>query len=187
MDPRSFNAPFIHAAQPRTYLMNPFWQDCLSRLAADLPTQQFNTWIKPLKLADEAEIPRLLAPNRFVLDWVREKFQPRIETLALHYFGQPTEIEISLNEQRSTTPLNSKANVVSQPTEIKAAIPVTPPARAASASCPSGSIPPLHLIVLSPVRPTSWRVLRPFRSLKIRVLLIIHCLFMAAWAWVKPT
>jgi chromosomal replication initiator protein len=129
LDPRSFNAPFIHVAQPRTYPMNPFWQDCLSRLAADLPTQQFNTWIKPLKLADEAEIPRLLAPNRFVLDWVREKFQPRIETLALHYFGQPTEIEISLGEQRNTAPITSKTNAAPQPAEIKAAVPATPPAR----------------------------------------------------------
>ncbi|BBP02579.1 chromosomal replication initiator protein DnaA [Sulfuriferula plumbiphila] len=84
--------------------MNEFWQSCLNHLAEDLPPQQFNTWIKPLKPALDGDSFRLLAPNRFVLDWVKEKFLVRIEGLALAYFGEPKEINLGLSEQVISSP-----------------------------------------------------------------------------------
>ena len=86
--------------------MNEFWQNCLNHLAEDLPPQQFNTWIKPLKPALDEDTFRLLAPNRFVLDWVKEKFLVRIEILALAYFGAPTEINLGLSEPAISSPRN---------------------------------------------------------------------------------
>ncbi|BBL69395.1 chromosomal replication initiator protein DnaA [Methylogaea oryzae] len=57
------------------------WEQCVDKLQNELPAQQFNTWIRPLQAVEgEAEL-RLLAPNRFVLDWVRQHFLPRIEEL----------------------------------------------------------------------------------------------------------
>jgi len=56
-------------------------------LQDELPSQQFNTWIKPLQI-DEAASPnelRLLAPNRFISNWVEEKFLNRIKELVGHY------------------------------------------------------------------------------------------------------
>jgi chromosomal replication initiator protein len=56
-------------------------------LQDELPSQQFNTWIRPLQI-DESAAPqelRLLAPNRFICDWVAEKFLNRIRELASHY------------------------------------------------------------------------------------------------------
>ncbi len=50
------------------------WQKCLNRLENELPEQQFNTWIRPLHAIEEAGALRLLAPNRFVLDWVRDHY-----------------------------------------------------------------------------------------------------------------
>lgn len=103
--------------------MNAFWQDCLTRLAQDLPPQQFNTWIKPLKLSLDDEALRLLAPNRFVLDWVKEKFLLRIEELALAYFGEPTEINLGLSEQVLSAP-RSRPAAVSE--EVAEAVGVAP-------------------------------------------------------------
>lgn len=103
--------------------MNAFWQDCLTRLAQDLPPQQFNTWIKPLKLSLDDEALRLLAPNRFVLDWVKEKFLLRIEELALAYFGEPTEINLGLSEQVLSAP-RSRPAAVSE--EVAEALGVAP-------------------------------------------------------------
>lgn len=103
--------------------MNAFWQDCLTRLAQDLPPQQFNTWIKPLKLSLDDEALRLLAPNRFVLDWVKEKFLLRIEELALAYFGEPTEINLGLSEQVLSAP-RSRPVAVSE--EVAEALGVAP-------------------------------------------------------------
>ena len=59
------------------------WDFCISSLQEELPQQQFNTWIRPLKLdaANAGEL-RLLAPNRFICNWVCEKFLGRINELA---------------------------------------------------------------------------------------------------------
>ncbi|MFP5506551.1 MAG: DnaA N-terminal domain-containing protein, partial [Gammaproteobacteria bacterium] len=56
----------------------PLWKKCLDRLETELPEQQFNTWIRPLHAVAEDQCLRLLAPNRFVLDWVREHFYEQI-------------------------------------------------------------------------------------------------------------
>lgn len=52
----------------------PIWKQCLSRLEGELPAQQFNTWIRPLQVVLENGTLHLLAPNRFVQDWIREKY-----------------------------------------------------------------------------------------------------------------
>ena len=57
------------------------WHKCLDRLQEELSSQQFNMWIRPLQAEAEGEDVRLLAPNRFVLDWVNEKFLSRITEL----------------------------------------------------------------------------------------------------------
>jgi chromosomal replication initiator protein len=56
------------------------WRLCSDHLEQELSAQQFNTWIRPLQaVEDDAQI-RLLAPNRFVLDWVRNHYLDTIET-----------------------------------------------------------------------------------------------------------
>ena len=57
------------------------WESCLERLEGELTPQQFNTWIRPLQAIEEDNNIRLLAPNRFVLDWINEKYLVRINTL----------------------------------------------------------------------------------------------------------
>ena len=57
------------------------WQKCLSALQEELPAQHFNMWIRPLQCVVENNILTLYAPNRFVLDWVRDKYVDRINAL----------------------------------------------------------------------------------------------------------
>ena len=54
------------------------WNQCTRVLQAELPEQQFNTWIRPLQAVDEGSVLRLLAPNRFVIDWVQQHYLERI-------------------------------------------------------------------------------------------------------------
>ena len=54
------------------------WQECVDCLKAELPSQQFNTWIRPLHVELDSSVLRIFAPNRFILDWVKGKFLPRI-------------------------------------------------------------------------------------------------------------
>jgi chromosomal replication initiator protein len=57
------------------------WQKCLEQLQAEFPVQQFNTWLRPLQPEARGEIFVLLAPNRFVVDWVKKNFYSRIREL----------------------------------------------------------------------------------------------------------
>ncbi len=54
------------------------WNQCIRVLQAELPEQQFNTWIRPLQAVDDGGILRLLAPNRFVVDWLQQHYMERI-------------------------------------------------------------------------------------------------------------
>lgn len=57
------------------------WQRCSVFLQDEIPVQQFNTWIRPLQPSVEHDRLRLLAPNRFVRDWVQDKYLDRIRDL----------------------------------------------------------------------------------------------------------
>ena len=47
------------------------WSQCIRSLEAEFSEQQFNTWIRPLQPVEDGQILKLLAPNRFVVDWVQ--------------------------------------------------------------------------------------------------------------------
>ena len=81
--------------------MSEFWSACLSQFERDLPAQQFNAWIKSLRLEDENGTPhtlRLVAPNRFVLKWVRERYLPRIEAISRNFYDEPVTINLDVEE-----------------------------------------------------------------------------------------
>ncbi|MCX8048235.1 MAG: chromosomal replication initiator protein DnaA [Methylohalobius sp.] len=59
--------------------MSELWNRCIQKLENEIPTQQFNTWIRPLQAVENGSELKLLAPNRFVLDWVKEHFIDKIE------------------------------------------------------------------------------------------------------------
>ena len=81
--------------------MDPFWEQCLGRFQGELPASQFNTWIKPLRLETRGEALHLVAPNRFVLQWIKDRFLTRIEVMGAEYFDRPVQFVLSLEEKRN--------------------------------------------------------------------------------------
>ncbi len=82
-------------------MSDAIWSHCLENLRDELPSQQFHMWIRPLRLESESEAQiHLIAPNRFVKDWVNDKFLKQInnalETLT---GGIPPEVSISIAGQ----------------------------------------------------------------------------------------
>lgn len=69
-------------------LADPVWQRCLDRLQDELPSQQFNTWIRPLQAEQCAAGLTLHAPNRFIRDFVSDRFAGRIGELLRELQGQ---------------------------------------------------------------------------------------------------
>jgi len=72
------------------------WNACLSAFERELTPQQFATWIRPLSAEPGQGSLKLRAPNRFVLQWVKDRFGSRIAALAREATGEPVSIEYSL-------------------------------------------------------------------------------------------
>ncbi len=85
------------------------WQRGCEQLAADLPEQQFNTWIRPLSACegDDLAVVAVQVPNRFKLDWIRSQYAARIEAALSRVAGQPVRLELTL-APRSDAPSTSR-------------------------------------------------------------------------------
>ncbi len=130
-------------------MSNDLWQQGCARLAAELPEQQFNTWIRPLPPADvadegDAAVVSLKVPNRFKLDWIRSQYAARIEQVLSDVAGKTVRLELTLAARpaapierpvprSSTAPTGDLFNG----TPHAPAAPATPPARPAPAPAQS--------------------------------------------------
>lgn len=94
------------------------WNQCLRVLQAELPEQQFNTWIRPLQAVDDGNVLRLLAPNRFVVDWLQQHYLQRIEQLVLDD-GGGTDLIVEVGSRSSS----NSALTTNRPR----AVPIRPP------------------------------------------------------------
>lgn len=88
---------------------NSLWQQCIARLERELSDQQLNTWIRPLHAVEDGDAVRLLAPNRFVLDWVRNHFFKMIADV-VNEFSDGRKLRIQLEVGSSRTVLPSKTD-----------------------------------------------------------------------------
>jgi len=90
--------------------MHPFWLTCVEDFKSELSQHQFNTWIKPLSFLQYGDSFTLLAPNRFVLQWAKDRVFSRIEKAGEKYFGRPCSIELALSEADDTPAAPSITN-----------------------------------------------------------------------------
>ncbi|MEW6314231.1 MAG: chromosomal replication initiator protein DnaA [Pseudomonadota bacterium] len=84
--------------------MNSFWRSCLDHFEKELPAQQFKTWIMPLKAQAEGDTLVLTAPNRFVMEWIRDKFLSRIEKLAEDDYPSGVSLKLGAIEKPTAKP-----------------------------------------------------------------------------------
>jgi chromosomal replication initiator protein len=109
----------------------------LERLEGELTTQQFNTWIRPLKAIEDQDTLRLLAPNQFVLDWVHNRFLDRINSIVeaqangstaqvrleiAHYDASPTGADSDDLRAMQTRPAPSSTPAPAQRSPARASI-----------------------------------------------------------------
>jgi len=76
------------------------WNRCIRDLQAELPEQQFNTWIRPLQAVEDEGRLRLLAPNRFVVDWLQEHYVQRILEI-IDGSGRGTELVVEVGSRQA--------------------------------------------------------------------------------------
>jgi chromosomal replication initiator protein len=77
------------------------WSNCLQRLEQELSDQQLNTWIRPLQVIEDSNQIQLLAPNRFVQDWVKQNFHDKIQAILLDLdANQSIQLSIEIVSQQ---------------------------------------------------------------------------------------
>jgi chromosomal replication initiator protein len=96
------------------------WQECVNRLRDELPSQQFNTWIRPLQASADDQLLTLFAPNRFIKDFVADKYSERIYELVQEL--QPEKLldvvleigAVNTAKEPESTPLRTEQKPVGQ-------------------------------------------------------------------------
>lgn len=68
-------------------MSSSLWLQCLQRLQEELPAAEFSMWVRPLQAELNDNTLTLFAPNRFVLDWVRDKYLNNINRLLMEFSG----------------------------------------------------------------------------------------------------
>lgn len=91
---------------------NSMWHQCLEVLRDEFPAQQFNTWLRPLQSDHREGLLVLFAPNRFVMDWVNEKYLRRIEEVLKDLNGgQAPRVNMKVGSApREEAPVNRAAD-----------------------------------------------------------------------------
>ncbi len=105
------------------------WTRCIRDLQAEIPEQQFNTWIRPLQAVEDDGVLRLLAPNRFVVDWLQEHYIERILEI-VDDTGASAEVVVEVGSRQPVV----TAAAVSAPRPV--------PARQAGAVAPESRLSP---------------------------------------------
>lgn len=92
------------------------WQKCLNLLQEEYPAQQFNTWLRPLHAETVESTLVLLAPNRFVVDWVKKHFYTRINEVIQQLCPDDSIKLVSIEiGSRQAAPVESPAQNVPLP------------------------------------------------------------------------
>ena len=102
-------------------MQTPVWQKCLSQLEKELPPQQFSTWIRPLQAVEEREVLEIYAPNRFVVDWVKDKYSNRIKEIIQSVGGKKSfDLKIKVGTRLATDVESSEPPIHNAPVAASA-------------------------------------------------------------------
>ena len=135
---------FVHSVAPPGA-----WAACLAVFERELSPQQFSTWIKPLQCVTRSGSLHLTAPNRFVLQWVRERFGGRIETLARETAGGEVSVEYAVAVRAATNEAATPATTVELSSTASAADEL-PPAAPPPTGPPSIALVPVPAVSAAP-------------------------------------
>jgi len=133
--------------------MQQLWSYCLSRLQDELPGQHFNTWLRPLSLQPSGGNPRQLAiaaPNRFIADWVNNKYLARLQELLREACEQQgaelvTDIQIQVTPSATRSLFSLAETGAAAPEPVRASAPATTALALHTAAAPAVSrivVPP---------------------------------------------
>jgi chromosomal replication initiator protein len=84
--------------------MSSIWNNCLSKLENEIPSSDFSTWIRPLQAIEKNDTLKLLAPNRFIIDHVKQHFLTKVEDAVYEFSNGTLLLQFEIGSKK-TTPL----------------------------------------------------------------------------------
>ena len=96
--------------------MSSIWETCLTKLENEIAGSDFSTWIRPLQAIESDGQIKLLAPNRFVLDWVKQHYFAKIEESIHEFSNGKLDFNLEIGSKKSATPVAINSQ---KPVEIK--------------------------------------------------------------------
>ena len=84
--------------------MSSIWNNCLSKLENEIPSSDFSTWIRPLQAVEKGDTLKLLAPNRFIIDHVKQHFLSKVEDAVYEFSNGTFLLQFEIGSKK-TTPL----------------------------------------------------------------------------------
>ncbi|BCV42983.1 chromosomal replication initiator protein DnaA [Shewanella algae] len=125
------------------------WQQCIGRLQDELSAQQFSMWIRPLQAEMDGDTLVIYAPNRFVLDWVRDKYLNIINQFFTEHLGNDApKLRFDIGSRPSAKPL------VQTPTATKASVSAPKSAAGKGATFNTAAEPAVNHSYRSNINPT---------------------------------
>ncbi len=83
------------------YTMSAIWNNCLSKLEHEIPTGDFSTWIRPLQAVESDKQLKLLAPNRFIIDHIKQHFFAIIEDAVNEFSNATLSVQFEIGSKNA--------------------------------------------------------------------------------------
>ncbi len=99
--------------------MEDIWKKCLSRLEGSIKEQDLNTWVRPLQVVINSDEIKLLAPNKFVRDWVKDNFLSAIESLLIELCDSVSSVSLEIGSKPSAPKSLKKPQPLTNSSQVK--------------------------------------------------------------------
>ena len=81
--------------------MSSIWNNCLSKLEHEIPSNDFSTWIRPLQAVESENQLKLLAPNRFIIDHIKQHFFSIIEDAVNEFSNATLAVQFDIGSKKA--------------------------------------------------------------------------------------
>ena len=98
--------------------MSSIWNNCLAKLENEIPSSDFSTWIRPLQAVENGDTLKLLAPNRFIIEYVKQHYLPKIEDVVYEFSNGTLGLKFEIGSKK-TPVIKTPIRVVKNPAQKK--------------------------------------------------------------------
>ncbi len=98
--------------------MSSIWNNCLAKLEHEIPSSDLSTWIRPLQALESGDTLKLLAPNRFIIEHVKQHYLPKIEDAVYEFSNGTLVLKFEIGSKKAPA-IKTPTSVAKTPVQKK--------------------------------------------------------------------